>query len=274
MTAPHGGSLGQFGVIGLGVMGQNLAQNVEDHGFRVAVWNYTAPELAAFMAAHGERQFIGAPTLPAFVAALERPRRILIMVTAGAPVDSVLGQLKGLVEAGDIVIDGGNSWFKDTRRREAEAAAAGYHFVGMGVSGGEEGARRGPSLMPGGTAEAWTSLRPVLEAIAARTESGPCVTRVGPDGAGHFVKMVHNGIEYADMQLIAEAYDLLRAGLGAAPAELAGIFRTWNEGDLDSFLIQITADVLAHTDAATGRPFIDIAPVSYTHLTLPTNREV
>jgi 6-phosphogluconate dehydrogenase len=193
-----------------------------------------------------------------FVASLRRPRAIVVMVKAGGPTDAVIDELVPLLDQGDIVVDCGNAHYTDTRRREATLREAGLHFVGCGVSGGEEGALNGPSIMPGGSTESYARLGPIFEQIAAQVDGTPCCVHVGPDGAGHFVKMVHNGIEYADMQLIAEAYDLLRAGLGAAPAELAGIFRTWNEGDLDSFLIQITADVLAHTDAATGRPFIDI----------------
>ena len=180
------------------------------------------------------------------------------MVKAGEPTDAVIEELAPLLDEGDIVIDCGNAHFADTRRRERDLRASGLHFVGSGVSGGEEGALNGPSIMPGGSAESYRTLGPMFESIAAQVDGTPCCVHVGPDGAGHFVKMVHNGIEYADMQLIAEAYDLLRAGTGAAPAEIAGIFRTWNEGDLESFLIEITADVLAHTDAATGQPFIDI----------------
>src|SRR5665811_79362 len=193
-----------------------------------------------------------------FVAALARPRTVVIMVKAGYPTDAVIEALVPLLEPGDIVVDAGNSHFPDTRRREAALREKGLHFVGSGVSGGEEGALLGPSIMPGGTKESYASLGPILEDISAKVDGVPCCTHVGPDGAGHFVKMVHNGIEYADMQLIAEAYDLLRAGLGAEPAEIGEIFRTWNEGDLDSYLIQITAEVLSHTDAETGKPFVDI----------------
>jgi 6-phosphogluconate dehydrogenase len=193
-----------------------------------------------------------------FVGSLERPRAVIVMVKAGAATDAVIEQLVGLLEPDDIVIDCGNTHFTDTIRRERDLAAKGLHFVGTGVSGGEEGALNGPSIMPGGSTEAYRKLGPIFESIAARVDGTPCAVHVGPDGAGHFVKMVHNGIEYADMQLISESYDLLRSGLGAGPAELAGIFREWNEGELESFLIEITADVLAHTDAATGEPFIDI----------------
>ena len=182
----------------------------------------------------------------------------MMMIPAGAPVDQTIAAVRGLLAPGDVLIDGGNSWFEDTRRREADLRPTGILFMGCGVSGGEEGARYGPSLMPGGAADAWRAVGPVFESIAAVTEAGPCVTHVGPDGAGHFVKMVHNGIEYADMQLIAEAYDLLRQGLGASAAEIAEIFRDWNGGELESFLIEITADVLAHTDAETGQAFVDV----------------
>src|SRR4029450_3659294 len=187
-----------------------------------------------------------------------RPRRVLIMVKAGAGTDAVIDELTPLLEDGDIVIDAGNAHFPDTIRRGAQLAPMGLHFVGCGVSGGEEGALNGPSIMPGGSAQSYQKLGPIFESIAAQVDGTPCCVHVGPDGAGHFVKMVHNGIEYADMQLIAEAYGLLRTGLSASPAEIADIFRTWNEGELESFLIEITADVLGHVDAATGRPFIDI----------------
>ena len=192
------------------------------------------------------------------MASLERPRAIIIMVKAGEPTDAVIAELVPLLDVGDIVIDCGNAHFADTRRREQELRDHGLHFVGAGVSGGEEGALNGPSIMPGGSVESYRTLGPIFESIAAEVDGTPCCVHVGPDGAGHFVKMVHNGIEYADMQLIAEAYDLLRIGTGASAGELAGVFRTWNEGDLESFLIEITADVLAHTDAATGKPFVDV----------------
>ncbi|HSI03228.1 MAG TPA: NAD(P)-binding domain-containing protein, partial [Myxococcota bacterium] len=219
-----------FGVVGLGVMGANLAMNFADHGARVAVWNLERDKQEKFLAEHPG--FVDAKDLAALVAAIEKPRRILVMVTAGKAVDSVAENLSQFLEKGDVIIDGGNSLYTDTRRREQAMAAKGLRFVGMGVSGGEEGARHGPSLMPGGAREAYEHLKPLLESVAAKTESGPCVTYCGPDGAGHFTKMVHNGIEYADMQLIAEAYDLLRTGLDASPAEIAEIFRGWNTGDL------------------------------------------
>ncbi|MBL8768188.1 MAG: NADP-dependent phosphogluconate dehydrogenase [Planctomycetes bacterium] len=250
--------LAGFGVIGLGVMGANLAQNVEGRGFSVAVWNLEPDVTDAFVAKTKGRQFVGTKTLEEFVQKLESPRRILLMITAGKPVDATLDKLKPLLARGDIVIDGGNSWFEDTRRREADYRAAGLHFVGMGVSGGEEGARHGPSLMPGGTKDAWTRLEPVLTAIAAKTESGPCVTHVGPDGAGHFVKMVHNGIEYGDMQLIAETYDVLRRGVGMSVDAIADTFASWNAGPLQSFLVEITAKVLRVKDPATKQPLVDL----------------
>src|SRR5262249_36068998 len=205
-----------------------------------------------------EGTFVPSQTASEFVRSLERPRRIVIMVNAGPATDAVIDEFAPLLEPGDMLIDGGNAHFKDSRRREGALRDSKIHFVGMGVSGGEEGALNGPSIMPGGSDQSYQDLGPMLETIAAQVDGTPCCTHVGPDGAGHFVKMVHNGIEYADMQLIAEAYDLLRTGLGASPARISEIFRTWNEGDLDSFLIQITAEVLAHTDAATGKPFIDI----------------
>jgi 6-phosphogluconate dehydrogenase len=249
----------QIGVTGLAVMGRNLARNLARHGYRVALHNRTAERTRSLVAEHGhEGTFIPSESTSDFVASLERPRAIIIMVKAGEPTDAVIGELAPLLDEGDIVIDCGNAHYTDTRRRERDLRASGLHFVGSGVSGGEEGALNGPSIMPGGSAESYRTLGPMFESIAAQVDGTPCCVHVGPDGAGHFVKMVHNGIEYADMQLIAEAYDLLRAGTGAAPAEIAEIFRTWNEGDLESFLIEITADVLAHTDAATGQPFIDI----------------
>ncbi len=249
----------QIGVTGLAVMGRNLARNLARHGYRVALHNRTFARTRSLVAEHGnEGSFVPAESVGAFVASLERPRAMIIMVQAGEPTDAVIGELVPLLDEGDIVIDCGNAHYTDTRRRERELHARGLHFVGSGVSGGEEGALYGPSIMPGGSAESYQTLGPIFESIAAQVDGTPCCVHVGPDGAGHFVKMVHNGIEYADMQLIAEAYDLLRAGTGASPAELADVFRTWNEGDLESFLIEITADVLAHVDAETGRPFVDI----------------
>jgi 6-phosphogluconate dehydrogenase len=247
-----------FGVIGLAVMGRNLALNINDHKFSVAAWNLE-PELTdKFLGENKGRTLTGTKSLQELVASLERPRRILMMIMAGKPVDSVLEQLKPILEKGDIVIDGGNTHFNETRRREADLAKLGINFVGMGVSGGEEGARRGPALMPGGTVEAWERLKPVLESIAAKTESGPCVTHCGPDGAGHFVKMVHNGIEYGDMQLIAEAYDLMSRGLGMTAPEIGEVFSKWNEGALASFLVELTGKVLMVKDQETGKPLVDL----------------
>src|SRR5512133_3960312 len=251
-------NLAQFGVIGLGVMGQNLALNIEDHGRRVAVWNLEPEWVDRFVSANKGKQIVGTKSLQEFVNALESPRQILMMIKAGDPVDQMLAKLAPLLSPGDIVIDGGNSFFKDTQRREAEWRAKGLNFFGMGVSGGEEGARHGPSLMPGGAREAYEHVRPTLESIAAKSDSGPCVTYVGPDGAGHFVKMVHNGIEYGDMQLIAEAYDLLRKGLGLSATEISEIFESWNRGLLESYLISITAEALRVTDPETGRPLVDV----------------
>jgi 6-phosphogluconate dehydrogenase len=249
----------QIGVTGLAVMGRNLARNLARHGYRVALHNRTAERTRSLVAEHGhEGTFVPSESTKYFVASLERPRAIIIMVKAGEPTDAVISELAPLLDEGDIIIDCGNAHYVDTRRRERELRSSGLHFVGSGVSGGEEGALNGPSIMPGGSAESYRTLGPMFESISAHVDGTPCCVHVGPDGAGHFVKMVHNGIEYADMQLIAEAYDLLRAGTGASPAEIADIFRTWNEGDLESFLIEITADVLAHVDGATGQPFIDV----------------
>lgn len=249
----------QFGLIGLGVMGENLALNLEDHGYRVSLWTHTAGKVQRFIESNdATRQWVGTRTLEEFVAALGAPRQILLMVKAGAPVDEMLGQLTPLLSPGDIVVDGGNSFFRDTQRRESAARAQGIHFVGMGVSGGEEGARYGPSLMPGGARAAYEVLRPGLESIAAKTDSGPCVTYVGPDGAGHYVKMIHNGIEYGLMQSIAEAYDLLHRGLSLPAVALAALFNEWNRGPLESYLIEITAQVLSAQDPETGNPLVEM----------------
>src|ERR1700756_310242 len=249
----------QIGVTGLGEMGRNIARNFARHGYETALHNPNAARPDAIMEEFGhEGTFVPAHTAEEFVASLERPRRLVIMVNAGAATDAVIEEFAPLLERGDMIIDGGNAHFMGNRRREAALRGAGIHFVGMGVSGGEEGALNGPSIMPGGSAESYKSLGPMLEAISAKVDGVPCATHVGPDGAGHFVKMVHNGIEYADMQLIAEAYDLLRNAAGYQPQQIAEIFRTWNEGRLDSYLIQTPAEVLAHTDAETGKPFVDI----------------
>ncbi len=245
----------QFGMIGMAVMGKNLSLNILDHGFTLAGYNRELDMLEDAVAASDGR-IRPTRTLAELVAALERPRRILMMIKAGAPVDSVIGALVPLLDKGDIVIDGGNSWYEDTRRRQSQLAEQGVHFFGVGVSGGEDGARHGPSLMPGGDAGAYAQIQPVLEAIAANTDSGPCVTYVGPDGAGHFVKMVHNGIEYADMQLISEAYFLLDRLLGMKPDAIAAVFHDWNRGVLDSYLIEITAELLAQKDPLQPRRFL------------------
>ncbi|HYP43872.1 MAG TPA: NADP-dependent phosphogluconate dehydrogenase [Propionibacteriaceae bacterium] len=251
--------LAQIGVTGLAVMGRNLARNFARHGHRVAIHNRSYARTESLVAEAGhEGTFVASATMADFVASLERPRRVIIMVKAGEPTDAVIDELVPLMEDGDILIDAGNAHFPDTIRREAELQARGLHFVGTGVSGGEEGALNGPAIMPGGSRESYESLGPLLEDISAKVDGTPCCTYVGPNGAGHYVKMVHNGIEYADMQLIAEAYDLIRQGTGASAAEIAAIFASWNKGDLESFLIEITADVLAHVDAETGGAFVDI----------------
>ncbi|MYW63328.1 NADP-dependent phosphogluconate dehydrogenase [Streptomyces sp. SID8379] len=250
----------QIGVTGLAVMGRNLARNFARNGYTVALHNRTASRTHQLVEEFGEEGiFVPTDSAEEFVAALERPRRLVIMVKAGEPTDAVIKEFAPLLEAGDMIIDGGNAHFADTRRREKELREQGIHFVGTGISGGEEGALHGPSIMPGGSVESYAALGPMLERISAKAGAcAPCVTHVGPDGAGHFVKMVHNGIEYADMQLIGEAYQLLRDVAGYSPEKIAEIFRTWNEGRLDSYLIDITADVLSHVDAATDQPFVDI----------------
>ena len=247
----------QFGVIGLAVMGENLALNIEDHGFPVAVWNREPTVTDRFIEKNAGKKFTGTKSLEELVQAIERPRCIEMLIKAGAPIDMTIDLLTPLLDEGDVIIDGGNSWFKDTQERTKRVEGKKLHFVGAGTSGGEEGARFGPSLMPGGSRESWEAIRPVYEAIAAKSDSGPCVTYVGPDGAGHYVKMVHNGIEYGDMQLIAEAYEMLRRGLGADAEELAGIFDEWNRGPLESFLIEITAHIFRVKDAETGAPLVD-----------------
>ena len=249
---------GTFGMIGLGTMGRNLALNIEEHGFPTVVWNLETEWTDAFLRDHPAAKFTGARTLEAFVAALDRPRRLMMMVPAGAPVDEMIAKLTPLLEPGDILIDGGNSHFEDTRRREAALRGSGLNFVGCGVSGGEEGARFGPSIMPGGSEAAWLRIRDVLEAISAKTEAGPCVTHVGPDGAGHFVKMVHNGIEYGDMQIIAETYDVLHRGLGLTTPAAGEVFAAWNRGTLESFLIELTAHVCSVVDPDTRQPLVDV----------------
>jgi 6-phosphogluconate dehydrogenase len=248
-----------IGVTGLAVMGSNLARNFARHGHKVAVHNRTYARTERLVSEHGDDgTFVPSESMEDFVASLAKPRVALIMVKAGAPTDAVIDELAQYMEPGDIIVDAGNAHFPDTIRREQALKEKGLHFVGSGVSGGEEGALNGPSIMPGGTKESYDRLGPMLESISAHVDGVPCCTHVGPDGAGHFVKMVHNGIEYADMQLIAEAYDLLRQGLGASAAEIGKIFEEWNAGDLESFLIEISADVLQHTDPQTGKAFVDI----------------
>ena len=249
----------RFGLTGLAVMGQNLARNVAHHGFPISVHNRTAAKTDQFIKDYGrEGQFTATKTAKEFVESIARPRPIMIMVKAGKPVDDVIQELAPLLDQGDIIIDGGNSLFTDTRRREQDLAAKGIRFLGVGVSGGEEGALNGPSIMPGGPKDAYDVVAPILTAISAHVDGVPCCTYIGPDGAGHYVKMVHNGIEYADLQLIAEAYDVLRHVLGLDAGELADIFADWKEGDLDSYLIEITAQVLHKVDASTGKPLVDM----------------
>lgn len=275
------------GLVGLAVMGQNLALNMADHGFKVAVFNRTTSVMQEFVAAHPPGSFgpkggglQGSAVLEDFVASIRRPRKIVIMVKAGGPTDAVIEGLTPLLSPGDIIVDGGNSHWEDTIRRERALKAKGLGFVGSGVSGGEEGARFGPSLMPGGEPASWEALRPIWEAIAAKVDrttgkplvgaapgkpieapagqADPCTAYIGPDGSGHYVKMVHNGIEYADMQMICEAYHLLRDVAGMTPEQMAGVFAEWNKGELDSFLIEITADILQQNDPVTGKPFVDV----------------
>ena len=248
-----------FGLTGLAVMGANLARNVAHHGIPIAVHNRTASRTERFMAEHGEEGPItGSSSAPEFVAALQPPRTIMVMVKAGTAVDAVIDELAPHLDEGDTIMDGGNSFFRDSQRRGKALAERRLRFMGVGVSGGEEGALEGPSIMPGGERKAYGDVEQVLTSIAAQVDGTPCCTYVGPDGAGHYVKMVHNGIEYADIQLIAEAYDLLRHCAGLEVPELADIFSDWNQGDLESFLIEITGIVLAKTDEATGRPLLDV----------------
>jgi 6-phosphogluconate dehydrogenase len=249
----------QIGVAGIAVMGRNLARNLARHGHSVALYNRSSERTRSLVEQHGdEGTFLPSESLTDFVASLAKPRAVIVMVKAGRPTDDVIDELVPLLDHGDIIIDCGNAHFADTRRREDDLQKQGIHFIGCGVSGGEEGALLGPSIMPGGSWESYQRLGPILESIAAQVDGEACCVHVGPDAAGHFVKMVHNGIEYADMQLIAEAFDLLRAGIGLSPAEIGEVFSTWNEGDLESFLIEITSEVLAHDDSKTGKPFVDV----------------
>jgi 6-phosphogluconate dehydrogenase len=258
MTTEQAITTAQVGMIGLGVMGANLAQNIERNGWPVAVFNREIEWIADFVKKHEGRKFYGASSWEDFVRSLERPRKMILLVKAGEPVDWTINQLKPYLEAGDIIIDGGNSHFLDTARREEELKKDGLYFIGSGVSGGEKGALEGPSLMPGGDREAYEKIRAIWEAIAAKVDDGPCVTYIGPGGAGHFVKMVHNGIEYGDMQLIAEAYDLMRRVLSMSADEMADVFDEWNRGELESYLIEITAKILRVRDPETGTPLVDL----------------
>jgi 6-phosphogluconate dehydrogenase len=248
-----------IGLIGLAVMGENLVLNMASKGFSVAVFNRTWEVTEKFAAGKASGKNIQpAKTMEEFVGALKRPRKAMIMVKAGGPVDAVIGQLAPLLEKGDVIIDGGNSLFTDTQRRSKELEARGLHFVGCGVSGGEEGALKGPSLMPGGPRESWEIIAPIFRKIAAQVDGEPCCRYMGPDGAGHYVKMVHNGIEYGDMQLICEAYAILKNVLGLSGSELAEIFEEWNRSDLDSYLIEITSQIFRKIDPETGKPLVDV----------------
>ena len=247
----------QIGLIGLGVMGANLALNLNDHGYSVAVYNRNFDATARFMLEHAQgSQFVAAETLQALVTVLPQPRIIMLMITAGKPVDSVIEQLLPFISAGDIIIDGGNSYYQDSTRRWEMLKALGIHFVGMGVSGGEEGARHGPSLMPGGAVQAWSTIKAMFQAIAAKADGQPCCQWLGEGGAGHYVKMVHNGIEYGDMQLIAETCQLMHSALGLDYEHMADIFAQWNQGKLQSYLIEITSHILRQKDA-DGQPLVD-----------------
>ena len=250
----------KIGLVGLGVMGRNLALNIERNGFPIAVWNRNPQRMHDFINEEGEgKALLGVEKLADLMAALEKPRRVILMVQAGAAVDEVIDQIKPLMDPGDILIDCGNTFFTDTERRNKALEAEGFQYIGAGVSGGEEGAKWGPAIMPGGNLPAWQALSEIFYAIAAKAEDGqPCVEYMGPGGAGHYVKMVHNGIEYGDMQLISEAYDLLSRGLGLGADELHAIFSRWNEGLLKSYLIEITADIFKTIDPETGLPLVDL----------------
>ncbi|MEU1548393.1 NADP-dependent phosphogluconate dehydrogenase [Nocardia sp. NPDC005745] len=249
----------QIGVTGLAVMGSNIARNFARNGYTVALHNRSIAKTDALLEAHSsDGDFVRTETVEEFVAALEKPRRVLIMVKAGEATDAVIEELAAAMEPGDIIIDGGNALYTDTIRREAAMAARGLNFVGAGISGGEEGALNGPAIMPGGPKQSYESLGPMLETIAAQVDGTPCCTHIGPDGSGHFVKMVHNGIEYADMQLIGEAYNLFREALSFDAEQIADVFTQWNSGDLESYLVEITAQVLNQVDAKTGKPLVDV----------------
>ncbi|MDQ0244931.1 6-phosphogluconate dehydrogenase [Bacillus fengqiuensis] len=249
----------QIGVIGLAVMGKNLALNIESRGYSVSVYNRSADKTEEFLKNEAEgKNFKGTYSIEEFVNSLEVPRKILLMVKAGGPTDATIDALKPHLEKGDIIIDGGNTFFQDTIRRNKELEEAGLHFIGTGVSGGEEGALKGPSIMPGGQKEAYELVEPILKAISAKVDEEPCCTYIGPNGAGHYVKMVHNGIEYGDMQLISEAYFIMKHVIGLSAEELHEVFAEWNKGELDSYLIEITADIFTKVDEETGKPLVDV----------------
>ncbi|HEX7260922.1 MAG TPA: NAD(P)-binding domain-containing protein, partial [Luteolibacter sp.] len=244
-----------FGLIGLAVMGQNLVLNVESRGFQVSVYNRTVSVTDEFVGKHPDKKLVGAKSLEEFVQSLASPRKVMIMVKAGGPVDAVIESLIPLLDKGDIIIDGGNSLYTDTERRDQWLGDLGFRFIGAGVSGGEEGARKGPSIMPGGPASTWDVMKPIFESIAAKVDGEPCVTHIGPGGAGHYVKMIHNGIEYGDMQLICEAYNIFKAA-GVTADELAEVFTEWNNGDLESYLIQITAEIFKQKDPGSEKALV------------------
>ena len=248
-----------IGLVGLAVMGQNLVLNMERNGYSVAVYNRTTERMREFVSERAQgKRILGCATLKELVGALDRPRRVMLMVQAGDPVDAVIAELKPLLAPGDLIIDGGNSFYQDTERRAVALAEESLNYIGTGVSGGEEGALWGPAIMPGGQPEAYRLVEPILTAIAAKAEGDPCVAYMGPRGAGHYVKMVHNGIEYGDMQLIAEAYDVMARGLRMPAAELAEVFGQWNQGELQSYLIEITSEILARVDDETGKPLVNL----------------
>ncbi|MED4646003.1 NADP-dependent phosphogluconate dehydrogenase [Bacillus inaquosorum] len=248
----------QIGVIGLAVMGKNLALNIESRGFSVSVYNRSSSKTEEFLQEAKGKNVVGTYSIEEFVQSLETPRKILLMVKAGTATDATIQSLLPHLEKDDILIDGGNTYYKDTQRRNKDLAESGIHFIGTGVSGGEEGALKGPSIMPGGQKEAHELVKPILEAISAKVDGEPCTTYIGPDGAGHYVKMVHNGIEYGDMQLISESYFILKQVLGLSADELHEVFAEWNKGELDSYLIEITADIFTKKDEETGKPLVDV----------------
>ena len=249
----------QIGVVGMAVMGRNLALNIESRGYSVSIFNRSSSKTDEVIALHPDKKLVPTYTVEEFVNSLEKPRRILLMVKAGEATDKTIQSLLPHLDKGDILIEGGNTFFKDTMRRNEMLANSGINFIGTGVSGGEEGALKGPAIMPGGQKDAYDLVAPILEEIAAKADDGaPCVTYVGPNGAGHYVKMVHNGIEYGDMQLIAESYDILRRVGGLSVEETAEVFKSWNTGELDSYLIEITADILTKKDPETGKPMVEV----------------